>query len=218
MNDADWARCSDPMAMLAATVGKRSLRQWNLIACGFARLDWDLLVDERSRRAIEVSERHEDGRASFDELGAAYNEAMTAAFALEGKASVDVIRAAGRAARATERPAVIAPSWSVAQDRRRCDVIRDVLGAHPSRPLAVEPAWRTPEVVGLARRIRDERSFGRLPELAEALERAGCRAGDLIGHLRPGGEHWRGCWALDLLLGSEYLARHRRRSKRTKLD
>jgi hypothetical protein len=216
MNDADWARCNDSMAMLTATVGKRSARQWNLLSCGFARLDWDLLVDERSRRVVEVAERYEDGLSSRDELEAAYDEAVSVLWALEGKVSVDAIRAAGRAARAAERPAVIAPAPSVAQDRRRCGVIRDILGPHPSRPSTIESAWRTPEVLGLARRIRDGRSFGSMPELADALERAGCRAGDFLGHLRSGGAHWHGCWALDLLLGSEYLARHRRRSSRNK--
>ena len=36
--------------------------------------------------------------------------------------------------------------------------------------------------------------------LADALEDAGCADAQVLGHCRAGGEHVRGCWALDLLL------------------
>lgn len=39
--------------------------------------------------------------------------------------------------------------------------------------------------------------------LADALEDAGCDAGELLGHLRSPGPHVRGCWAVDLVLGKE---------------
>jgi hypothetical protein len=37
--------------------------------------------------------------------------------------------------------------------------------------------------------------------MADALEEAGCGDADLLGHLRAGGEHVRGCLVLDALLG-----------------
>jgi hypothetical protein len=37
-------------------------------------------------------------------------------------------------------------------------------------------------------------------DLADALEEAGCLDDVLLGHLRGGGPHVRGCWAMDLLL------------------
>jgi hypothetical protein len=40
----------------------------------------------------------------------------------------------------------------------------------------------------------------RLAVLADALEEAGCDDAGLPGHLRSAGPHWRGCWALDLIL------------------
>lgn len=43
----------------------------------------------------------------------------------------------------------------------------------------------------------------RLAILADALEDAGCRDQEVLNHLRQPGEHWRGCHALDLLLGKE---------------
>jgi hypothetical protein len=42
-----------------------------------------------------------------------------------------------------------------------------------------------------------------MPVLADALEEAGCRDADFLGHCRSGGEHVRGCWVVDLLLGKE---------------
>ena len=49
--------------------------------------------------------------------------------------------------------------------------------------------------------IDDDRAFDRLPVLADALQDAGCDNADILTHCRSGGEHVRGCWVLDLLLG-----------------
>jgi hypothetical protein len=40
-----------------------------------------------------------------------------------------------------------------------------------------------------------------LAVLADALEEAGCQDQDILAHCRSGGEHVRGCWVIDLLLG-----------------
>jgi hypothetical protein len=42
---------------------------------------------------------------------------------------------------------------------------------------------------------------GRLAVLADALEEAGCDNADVLAHLRDGGDHVRGCWVVDGLLG-----------------
>jgi hypothetical protein len=39
----------------------------------------------------------------------------------------------------------------------------------------------------------------RLPDVAAALEQAGCSNPDLLAHCRQEGKHVEGCWALDLL-------------------
>ncbi len=49
----------------------------------------------------------------------------------------------------------------------------------------------------LAARIYQERAFDLLPILADSLEEGGCQQEDVLRHLRDGGEHFRGCWALD---------------------
>jgi hypothetical protein len=37
--------------------------------------------------------------------------------------------------------------------------------------------------------------------VADALDEAGCTEADILEHCRSGGEHFRGCWVVDLLLG-----------------
>lgn len=39
--------------------------------------------------------------------------------------------------------------------------------------------------------------------LADALDEAGCTDADILDHCRCGGEHTRGCWVVDALLGKE---------------
>jgi hypothetical protein len=65
----------------------------------------------------------------------------------------------------------------------------------------MNPAWLTPTVVTLATGIYLDRAFDRMPILTDALQDAGCDNDDILNHCRQTGEHWRGCWALDLLLG-----------------
>jgi hypothetical protein len=82
----------------------------------------------------------------------------------------------------------------------QADLFRDIFG-NPSRPVPVNPAWQTNNVLALAQTIYDDRAFDRLPILADALEDAGCDNADILNHCRQPGEHVRGCWAVDLLLG-----------------
>jgi hypothetical protein len=83
----------------------------------------------------------------------------------------------------------------------RSDLVREVFG-NPFRPVAFDPTWLAPEVVALARFIYDERAFDRLPILADALEEEGCGNEDILDHCRGSGEHARGCWVIDTILGS----------------
>lgn len=89
-----------------------------------------------------------------------------------------------------------------ASERRPTDpvmaaLIRDVVG-NPFRPKIrrhtwfgaeegewgpLQP-WLTPAVVGMARRVYDDRTFDDLPFLADRLEEAGCESEELLRHLR----------------------------------
>jgi hypothetical protein len=82
---------------------------------------------------------------------------------------------------------------------RVSQLIREIFG-NPFRPVAFHPGWRTSTVVTVAQAVYDECRFQDLPVLADALEEAGCTNQDILNHCRGGGEHCRGCWALDLIL------------------
>ena len=80
-------------------------------------------------------------------------------------------------------------------------LLRDIIG-NPFRPVAVDPAWLTSDVLLLARGIYEERAFDRMPILADALQDAGCDSADVLAHCRGANPpHVRGCWVVDLLLG-----------------
>jgi hypothetical protein len=81
-------------------------RTLRLLACRFVRETpladgrkvWDLLTDERSRKAVEVAERHADGLATYDELAAVWAAAWAAAWDASGAAARAAARDAAWAA------------------------------------------------------------------------------------------------------------------------
>ena len=95
---------------------------------------------------------------------------------------------------------VLESSVTMAEHREQTSLVRCLFG-NPFRPRPAGAAWLTREARELADGIYAERAFGRLPLLADVLEASGCTNADLIEHCRSGGEHARGCWAVDLLLG-----------------
>src|SRR5262249_51534281 len=96
---------------------------------------------------------------------------------------------------------------STAADAERmaqCEVLRELFGPLPFRPLAIDPtwlSWKAGIVSELARAIYDERTFDRMPFLGDALEEAGCGDPKILAHCRAEAVHVRGCWLVDLLLG-----------------
>lgn len=62
-------------------------------------------------------------------------------------------------------------------------------------------AWRTSDVLALARGIHAELAFDRTPILADALQDAGCDNDELLNHFRDTRvQHVRGCWAIHRVL------------------
>lgn len=52
----------------------------------------------------------------------------------------------------------------------------------------------------LARTINDQQNWTSLPQLADALEQAGCTDTEIISHCRQPGTHFSQCWVIELLL------------------
>jgi hypothetical protein len=85
------------------------------------------------------------------------------------------------------------------------DMFRDVCG-NPFRRVVIDrtlKTWKGGTIPDLAQAIYVQRAFDRLPIVADALQDAGCTDAAVLDHCRSGGEHVRGCWALDLLLGKK---------------
>jgi hypothetical protein len=161
--------------------------------------------ERRLRDAIDRGAgrpRHEVielNRAYFLAIAAEYTAAPR--FAIQS-AQIVSMNTAAAAARSPDGPG---PQALQANGAGQCDLLRDIFG-NPFRPVAVGPAWLTWNnglVRSLARTMSDGGDFRGMPVLADALEEAGCASEDILHHCRRPGEHMRGCWVVDLLLGKE---------------
>ena len=211
-------------ARLDRPVSERALRFFALACC---RLAWPALVDERSRRAVEVAERAMVEQATPEELAVAVAEAAAArdeAEALSEQSHSTARFGAAIAARvaafvvargfdqgifAKVRDALTFQRGVTDRAEVRAFVgqltraLREVY-ANPFRPVAFSPAWRTDTAVALARQMYEAREFGAMPILADALQDAGCDCEEVLTHCRDtNAPHVRGCWVVDLVLGKE---------------
>jgi hypothetical protein len=82
MTEEEWWACAEPGPMLRFLKGKATDRKARLFAVACCRRIWCLLEDERSRVAVEASERYCEGSASGAELHTAWTRAeeVTGAF------------------------------------------------------------------------------------------------------------------------------------------
>jgi hypothetical protein len=172
---------------------------------------WDIL-------AVETAERFADDLAAYSELveaSAHTTSDWTAAFACREAADPDAgidsaswaagnaahelaERLAGDTVNSPDDPRFVTALQT--QRQIQADLLRCIFG-NPFRPVAFDPRWRTADVLGVARGVYDERAFGRLPVLMDALLDAGCDNADVLEHCRSEGPHARGCWVVDLVLG-----------------
>jgi hypothetical protein len=201
MQESEWLECRSPTEMLRFLGPRISGRKLRLYGCAGCRRLWWMLWDERSRNAVEVSERFADGLASAEELNAA------AALAQEAVREFQPPRFGANAA---ETALMTTQSPGEAADRAAtkaadADMLRDLCG-NPFRPVTIDPfwlAWNDGTVVRMAQAIYEDGLFTHLPILADALEEAGCNNPVILAHCRQPGGHQRGCWLVDLLLGKE---------------
>jgi hypothetical protein len=213
MTETEWLVCTDPQLMVGfLTDGAGSDRKLRLFGCACCRHVWDWLTENCFRDAVEVAERFADGQASSKELAVA-KRISGAALERNGLAGVTGPRycALGSAWSCTRNPqtAALYPLWVFndgAQRSWEVLLLRDIFG-NPFRPIPSVPpvwlAWNDSTIQKLAQTIYDEHAFDRLPILADALEEAGCTNADILNHCRQPGEHVRGCWVIDLILGKE---------------
>jgi hypothetical protein len=208
-DEAEWLACNNLGIVMQLAPGLGSERKRRLFACACARQLWRLLPDPRSRIAVGAAECFADGLIDSVERTRAYAGALDVCrekgtFRGAPWLAAEAVSGAPQPSHAVNailpRPGPLRPAWAWLTR-----VARDVFG-NPFHTPHLDPAWLAWEggtVCKLAEGIYQDQAFDRLPVLADALEEAGCTDESLLSHLRGGGPHARGCWAIDLLLGKE---------------
>jgi hypothetical protein len=197
-DEEGWLRCNDPEEMLDGWLKNKSRRKQRLFACACCRLIWEYIAPDW-REAVEASEKFADGEASKDDVRAAIERVKTW--------DLLVVQVAASACNVTYLSQVAVgaayriKSMGISAQSRAANLLRDVFCfRHVPR---MKPHWQTSTATALAQAIYTDRAFDRLPILADALEDAGCDNADILNHCRQGGEHVRGCWVVDLILGKK---------------
>ena len=207
MTAAEWLGCEDARKMVEWLRGLASDRKLRLFACAFWR--W-----------------HEKAAGTDSEIASEMLQALDYAEQWAERGSRPAVRFPTGFGwhPLVARNAIDAANWTIRQtagfkarrDYLRADarcgtqaaeqqisLLREIVG-NPFCPVAVDPAWlvwNDGTMPKVAQAIYDERTFDRLPILADALEEAGCNDGVILSHCRQPGEHVRGCWVVDLMLG-----------------
>ena len=207
MTEAEWLNTSTAPHMIEHLASRASERKLRLFACAACRRILHVMQFEASRKAVQVSERYADGHAEKDELRLAWSEADELADTAERlqMRGWNAARTAARSASAESLAAAERAALAAAD----ADLVREHFG-NPFRPRTITApvlSWQDRTVTRLAQAAYDERLLpagmldnARLAVLADALEEAGCTDGPILTHLRGGGQHYRGCWVLDLIL------------------
>jgi hypothetical protein len=127
LDEHEWLACTDPDRMLAFLLSahsatpeasrqrRASARKFRLLACACCRRIDLLLLDDRSRKALEVSERFADELASARELNEAWENASAAAEVLLGGTAADSYRAGAFGLPSTGRRAMALAARAAAE-------------------------------------------------------------------------------------------------------
>jgi hypothetical protein len=226
MTEAEWLDCGDPNPMLgflADRISLRKLRQFGVACC--RRIS--NLLDEHGKAALVALEAYSEGLIGNQPLDDACRRlgseltgqrlahrggkiicASTAVVRLfipqatEANDFITSVIADGVEFAASAAGRGIADEPDKHEKAVQATIAREVFG-NPFRSLTDVQGWRRSTVLKSAKTIYDDRAFDRMPELADALEAAGCTNKDVLEHCRGGGPHVRGCWVVDLLLGKE---------------
>jgi hypothetical protein len=232
MTEVQWLACRTSRTMLGALRGELSERKLRLIGCACAAQLAGRVKLSDCLTALELTEKVTDGVATKTaavkcrRLAVALGEVFSTAVARLPRQYKDYTarRVASVVSQVVGDPDPEHPDrrtavhdlvaealedlgtiWASASKERlrQAHIVREIVG-NPFRSAAFNSAWRTSDVVLLAQGIYDERAFGRMPILADALQDAGCDNENILAHCRDASAtHVRGCWVVDLVLGKE---------------
>ena len=218
MTEQEWQQATEPSLMLRQWMGEVPERKARLFAVACCRRIWGVLPNDEFRELIRAAERHIEGAGTLEELGAVTEAAhgyrslplLPAALAAYEAARCyqDSFYHARNAAKLAAQAVNV--SRSDAEKAVQAELLRDIAGPLPFRAVALERGAVPPAIARMAASAYEERDLrsghlddARLAVLADALEEAGI-AGEVPEHLRTPGPHVRGCWALDLVIGTDH--------------
>jgi hypothetical protein len=217
MNYQEWLACTEPGHLLKwLQKSKRhrpTLRKLGLFAYACAGRLGGRVRDEFTISGLDLAERLAEGNANQKELRRFHRESVRGGHRGEyTHIAIWAVRVVGPdinsfspETSARSVAGYVAEVLGNDELPEQCRLLREVLG-NPFRSVSLKSAWLTwndGTIPKLAKAIYDKRAFDRLPILTDALEEAGCTNQDILTHCRQPGEHVRGCWAVDLLLGKE---------------
>lgn len=224
----DVANLEKVIDWIPAAVSSRKRR---LAVCAVCRLVPGLMDDSRAARAIRTAEAFADGLVSARRVRKEFRAVHEGLRAPEQWTTRDMIFIAGEANPSLSELSYVMDEVeedvpALKDTRDYVAAIRDVI---PNPFLLLSPGRTSPEIMNLATVINEQRDWDGLPVLADALEDAGGWDQLILAHLRlglrtptaiavgsgapvvmlPSGvytdrwpwQHFRGCWALDLVLG-----------------
>lgn len=222
-HEAQWLACTNPDWILEYLDGETtSPRKLRLFAVACCRRVWHLLPEKRYQRAVLSAEAFADGLVTAEEMVAvrkaiepadydtqrnafAVQTAQSAAWAVtQGdcwRAAYDAACKSAEASVYSDPAGVISGVAIATAYSSLTPLLRDIF--NPFCYVTLDPCWLNSTVLSLAETIYNGATFDAMPILADALEEANCPHADILYHCRLSGEHVRGCWVVDLILGKK---------------
>lgn len=212
MTEAEWLKCEDVEKMLDYLREKATPRKLRLFAFHCCRPLVPLLKSKEAKDGLEVLEKFVEGKAHRNALSRVcgrinqkrekeYTRAIQSKQWETHTCYLMLMSACQQKVDEGARTLFLQGKFhptGYLTVQTMTTFFRDIFG-NPFRPTTVDLKCLTPTVNQLALAIYDDRSFDRLPILADLLQEAGCDQEEALQHLRSGSEHVRGCWALDLV-------------------
>jgi hypothetical protein len=207
MTEEEWLACNDPAPMLRFLTDKGSDRKLRLFGVACCRRIWDAMW-EGCHPGVEVVEQFAEGLIGPEVLRLPAVRRLARSVGMRNPVAATAAINAAEWVRGGDAYELDPTSpWQQEEAGLQAQLLRDIFG-DPFRPVTLHPSWLTHTITSLAQAIYDNRQLPsglfdnlRMGILADALEEAGCDNADVLGHLRSGGDHIRGCWPVDIILG-----------------
>jgi hypothetical protein len=223
MTEREWVRSTDPFKMLPVLRENGSIRHllddprsWHALGVLEAYVEGEASREELAEGALEARDASEAAKRESDGQGVLPPSAEAAeavSLAAAPRPGAGYWSAAWQVMRATYLTAVSAKGFTGHRARHKASeaeakALVALVHCIFNNPFRVPPPlppevlhWSGGRVARIAQAMYESRDFRNMPLLGNALRDAAADDEALIEHCRAGGEHARGCWAVDLVLG-----------------